>query len=106
MSLARLASLLAGGAHVIQHPIGFVGMLVRVRGLLARILRFVEFHAQVIILVKLNGNPVDVTSGFRRAWRGAVGAAITVTELALPAASHRADELLEFVQQNCVQFCK
>ena len=54
VTLAGLARLLAGGAPMVQHPVGFVRMLVRIGRLSASRWRLVEFHAQVVIFVKLN----------------------------------------------------
>ena len=54
VTLAGLARLLAGGAPMVQHPVGFVRMLVRIGRLCASRWRLVELHAQVIIFVKLN----------------------------------------------------
>ena len=93
------AGLFTGGAQMVQHPISFVGMLVGVRGLFARVGSrtgsLVVLHAQIVILVELDRDPVDMTSGFRRARRGAVGPAIAITELGVPAAVHGGDKLLE-----------
>ena len=54
VTLAGLARLLAGGAPMVQHPVCFVRMLVRIGRLSASRWRLVEFHAQVVILVELN----------------------------------------------------
>ena len=54
VTFAGLARLLAGGATMVQHPVGFVRMLVRIGRLSASRWRLVELHAQVIIFVELD----------------------------------------------------
>ena len=72
VTIAGLASLLAGGALVMQHSVGFVWMLVRIGRLFTKILRLVEFHTQVVVLVELDRHTVNMTGGFRRARRRTV----------------------------------
>ena len=95
MTFAGLARLLAGGAHVVQHPVSFVRMLVRIRRFFAGVESLVELHAQVIVLVELDSDTIDVTRGFRRARRRTVRAAVAASELIVPATSHGIHELLE-----------
>ena len=45
VTFTGLARLLTGGTHVIQHPVSFVRVLVRVRGLFARLWSFIKLHA-------------------------------------------------------------
>ena len=54
VTFAGLARLLAGGAPMVQHPVGFVRMLVRVSRFRASRWRLVKLHAQVVILVELD----------------------------------------------------
>ena len=54
VTLAGLACLLAGSTRMVQHPVGFVRVLVRVGRFRASLRRLVELHAQVVVLMELD----------------------------------------------------
>ena len=64
MTVARLSRLFTGSTHVVKHPVAFVRVLVRVRSLGTRLRRLIKLHADVVVLVELDGDTVNVPGGF------------------------------------------